>query len=260
MNINYLENCKYNESIFSVTGYTEDNYIKFDKVLINPLYKFIEEKIDTIYISELCSNYIAELNSLCLKKDSDIVSGNPLTILEVNHSTEGTLEFIYLNSLETNSYLSNIQEISIELSKNLLSILENNRESLETILESKITEMLKFNYTPIEKNIIDILGISLNPDNDNINISIMSYSPLVNNSSRFDESVDTILLDIVSKIQGYLNTDNFFLIKEPTMIIKLGISTEGDYYLKTNESLVSAVNNETLEEIKNILIKTYELL
>lgn len=263
MLVRYLYNC--NDSIFDVVGAKIGNDIKCSTLLINPLCRFINNEDDSKLLNKEIQEYTEFLNTLIINKnidiDAEILENHAYFLFGTKDNGENNISFAYSELFKiSEDDLEILIEKSINLSKTITSTINNNREDIETNLEADITEMLIFNHAPLEDGVAEVFGVVLIPQEDNLpNFTIKCYCD-PNNQIDNTELITTMFDTLVPEIAVDLKSYNFFMLTEPTTIIKLGISTNGEYLISTNDVLINQLDENKLNFIKTILVETYESL
>lgn len=262
MRIKYLE--KSNNTLFHAIARKTTNSIECHTILINPLCRFIDNEADSQFLINATADYSNKLESLDIREhqNSKLIDEQDYIIFGVCQSDNNELQFIYSEEFEISSNdLMEVNKNSIELANILISILSANEESIEKHLEEEITEMIKYNYTPLQEGVAEVFGVVLNSGgNDNIDLTVRYYSDPEHTKPDNNSILMNMMDELVPKIAEYLKTYNFFMIHEPITIIKLGLSTSGDYIIDTNSILLNNIETSTLNEIKDLLSRTYEIL
>ena len=263
MFVRYLYNC--NDSIFDVVGAKIGNNIKCSTLLINPLCRFVNNEDDSKLLNNEIQEYTDFLNSLTINEnldiDTEIFENHAYFLFGTKDNGENNVSFAYSELFKMDeNVLEILIEKSINLSKTITYIINNNREDIETNLETDITEMLTFNHSSLEDGVAEVFGVVLIPQEDNLpNFTIKYYCDP--NSQKDNTEIITSMFDtLVPEIAIDLKSYNFFMLTEPITIIKLGLSTSGEYSIHTNNALVNQLGEDKLNFIKTVLVETYESL
>lgn len=262
MHIKYLESCK--EMLFNVIAHKTSDGIKCHTVLINPLCRFIDNEADSQFLINATTDYSNRLELLKIKESSssDLVFEQDYIIFGVLQLDDNELHFIHSEEFELSKEdLKSVQENSIELAKILISTLNANNDNIEKYLEEEISEMIKYNYTPLQEGVAEVFGVVLTKgERDDVNLTVRYYS----NPERTNSNNNEILIDLFDKLVPMIASNfkvyNFFMIANPITIIKLGLSTSGEYVVDINHMLLNELEDNKLNDIKNLLSETYEVL
>lgn len=259
MQIKYLE--KYDNSIFDIVACKTDDGIKCNTIFINPLCRFIDDIDDSKYLTNAVSNYSEVLNSMSIREseDADLVYDQDYFIFGSIQSEQNEPQFTYSKEFSLNvEDLEKVKKKSLELANIILSTLDKNSESIDTLLEEEMTEMIQYNYTPIQESIVEVFGIVLTSTEENtLGLAVKYYAnddESLNNRTAISSMFEELLPTIIDDFKNY----NFFLVKEPVTVIKLGLLTNGDYIIDTNHVLLKELNEIKQSKIKNLLVETYE--
>lgn len=262
MRIKYLENC--NNKVFDVIARKTDKGIQYNYILINPLYRYINNKEDSQFLINSMTSYSELLESFEIKEssDSNLLLNQDYFTFGVIESDEGYIQFVYSEDFTLHSEdLKNIQNRSIDLANVLLSVLNANEENINKYLEEEMTEMLTYNYNPIKEGVAEVFGIVLLPnDEGDFSLAVKYYSDSNHEEVANKEIIINMFDELVPIIMDAFKNYNFFMVKEPVTIIKLGISTDANYLVDSNSVLLKNLDGEKENKVKNILIKTYECL
>lgn len=262
MRIKYLETSK--ETLFNVIAHKIDDKIECHTILINPLCRFIDNEEDSQFLINATTDYSNKLELLNIKENlnSDLVLEQDYIIFGVTQSQDNKLQFIYSEEFELlENDLKSVQKNSIELANIIISALNANSENIEKYLEEEMIEMLEYNYAPLKKDVIEVFGIVLTSgESDNINLSVKYYSDPEHKKESDNELLLNLLNNVVPVISNEFKTYNFFMLTEPTTIIRLGVSTSGEYIIDTNHILLNTLDEYKLNLIKDLISQTYELL
>lgn len=262
MRIKYLENST--SVLFNVIAHKASNGIKCHTVLINPLCRFIDDEADSQFLINATSDYSDKLELLKIKENSNsnIISEQDYIIFGVSQSDNNELQFIYSEEFEINEEdLKTAQKNSIELANIIISALSANEKNIEAYLEEELTEMIEYNYTPLQDGVVEVFGVVLIAgEEDNINLSVRYYSDPEHKKPDNNTILVNMLDKLVPIIADKLKTYNFFMITEPVTIIRLGLSTSGEYIIDTNHILLNKLEDNKLNDIKKLLSTTYEIL
>lgn len=263
MFVRYLYNC--NNSIFDVVGAKIENDTKCSTLLINPLCRFINNEDDSKLLNNEIQEYTEFLNNLTINEnldiDTEIFENHAYFLFGTKDNGENNISFAYSELFKiSESDLEILIEKSINLSKTITSTINNNREDIETNLETDITEMLTFNHAPLKDGVAEVFGIVLIPQEDNLPNFTIKYYCDPNNQTDNTEIITSMFDTLVPEIAMDLKSYNFFMLTEPITIIKLGLSTSGEYLIKTNDALVNQLDEDKLNFIKTVLVETYESL
>lgn len=259
MQIKYLE--KYDNGIFDIVACKTDDGIKCNTIFINPLCRFLDDADDSKYLVNAISNYSEVLESISIREseDADLVFDQDYFIFGSIQSEENDSQFTYSKEFVLNiEDLEKVKKKSLELADIILSTLSKNSETIDNLLEDEMTEMIQYNYTPIQEGIIEVFGIVLTSTEENtLGLAVKYYAnddKSLNNRTAISNMFEELLPTIIDDFKNY----NFFLVTEPVTIIKLGLLTNGDYVINTNHILLKDLNEAKQTKIKNLLIETYE--
>lgn len=262
MRIKYLESSK--ETLFNAIACKTSEGIKCHTILINPLCRFIDNEEDSQFLINATTDYSNKLELLKIKEssNSDLIFEQDYIIFGVLQSNNNELQFIYSEEFElSKDDLKTVQESSIELANILISTLRANSDNVEKFLEQEITEMIEYNYTPLQEGVAEVFGIVLTSgESDSINLTVRYYSDPENKKPNNNEILVNLLDRLVPIIANEFKTYNFFMLTEPVTIIKLGLSTSGEYIVDTNHILLNNLEDNKLNDIKDLISETYELL
>lgn len=262
MFIKYLNNC--NNSIFEVIGRKIDNNIVCTALLINPLCRFISNKEDLDALNTHIDEYRELLADINIEfKNEDILNGQDYFLFGVLDNGDNNISFAYSELFNVEDFqLAELQKKSIEMSRILNSTINKNQKDIESNLECKITEMLSYNYSPLEDGVAEVFGVVLIPEeNSEIpSFTVKYYLDPNNQNPNAGELITNMFDTLVPEIAMDLKVYNFFMLTEPTTVIKLGISTTGEYVIDTNNILINDLSENKLNTVKEILVKTYEQL
>ena len=121
--------------------------------------------------------------------------------------------------------------------------------------------MIKFNYSSLDEGVAEVFSLILVPGEDNIpEFSARYYGDPENQKDNDGDIIENMFDKLVPVIITNLNASNFFILREPIVTIKLGLSTSGEYIVTTNDSLLSNLSEEQVNIVQDILVKTYETL
>lgn len=262
MNISYLYNC--DETIFEVIIKKEVNGINFDTLFINPLCRFISNKEDLELLDSSLNEYIKTITSVSVYENdnSSLIENQTYFLAGTLDGGDNTISFAYSEEFTINSDDFNlIQSSSINLSKIITSVLNKNQENIKENLELEMEKMIKFNYSSLDEGVAEIFSLILVPGEDNIpEFSARYYGDPENQKNNDADIIENMFDKLVPVIITNLNTSNFFILREPIVTIKLGLSTSGEYIVTTNDSLLSNLSEEQVNIVQDILVKTYETL
>lgn len=258
MNIGYLNTL--DSSIFEIICRCDSNKkIELELVLLTPMIRFIDNEDYTRMVIENIENYIKELNSIniSLKESEEFALNEDYFLLGVNSLEDNKFGFRYSESFNIEqSDLENLKNRGFKLADILLSTMEFDSDNIKNNIEKELSQILRLNYNPIEDGVTDILGVCLDKDElDNCNLSLISYNGKIEKDVA-DKFFNLSMYLIESNIKNF----NLFLIDNPTIIIKLGISTTGEYKLDLNESLLFDFSEEEKNELKENLISVFDTI
>lgn len=262
MKIQYLQNLDGN--IFDIIGNKSSEGIKINTILINPLCRFIDNEANSQFLINATSNYMNKLSNIKIVEETDnvITAEENHFIFGVIKTDDGVLQFNYSELFSfSNDDFDFIKNKSIELAEILIAVLRESETSIIENLELELTEMMEYNYVPIDEGVVEILGVVINNhDNNSIDLTARYYASDKSNDGAKDNVISSMFNELYPLISDSLKTYNLFFVNEPITIIKLGLSQDGEYLIDTNASLLTSLDDSTLQQIKDILLKTYELL
>lgn len=259
MSMYYLDEC--NDSIFDIIVCKKENKIELDSILINPLFNFIDNVEDSQSIINESKSYFELLKSFELKEniDSNLILNQKYFSFGISFSEYDDIHFRYSEEFMFNpNEFETIHLESIKLGKKLNSILNSNKSIIESHLEKDIEDIISYNNQPIGPGIAEVFGIVLMPNDNSFDLSTIHYSCQESLNAYNNIAISEMFNKVAPIICNYFKYNKFFIIKEPVTIIKLGISTSGDYAISFNTNLLFDLNEEDLESILFDLIRTYE--
>ena len=256
MNIGYLNEA--NSNVFEVICRCLPNKtISLEYILLTPIIRFIDNEEFTKFILEELDTYSKNINSLDIKikNSEELICDSEYFLTGIDSLESGEFAVKYSESfLISKEDLEKLREYNIQLAKVLTSTIEFDSENIKKLIETELTDALRLNYHPIDNGVTDIIGVTLKKSEiDNYYLSMKSYMGEINNTL-IDKFFNLSLYIIESKIKNF----NLFLVNEDTVIIKLGLSTSGEYIIDINEALLYQFNEEELKEIKDNLISIFE--
>lgn len=262
MRIKYLEKSK--GTLFNAIAHKTSDGIRCHTILINPLCRFIDNEADSQFLINATTDYSNKLELLKINEssNSDLVFEQDYIIFGVSQSDNNELQFIYSEEFDLSQEdLKEVHKDSIELAKILISTLSANEENIEKYLEEELSEMIEYNYTPLQEGVAEVFGVILTAgEYDNISLTVRYYSDPEHKKPNNNAILVNMLDKLVPIIANEFKTYNFFMLTEPVAIIKLGLSTSGEYMINTNDILLNNLEDNKLDDIKNLLSETYELL
>ena len=262
MFIKYLNNC--NNSIFEVIGRKVDNNIVCTALLINPLCRFISNKEDVEELNKYIDEYRELLADITIEfNNEEILNNQDYFLFGVLDNGDNNISFAYSESFDVVDFqLAEVQRKSIDMSKVLTSIINKNQKDIESNLESTITDMLLYNSASLENGVAEVFGVVLIPEenSDIPSFTVKYYSDPNNQKPHISELITKMFDTLVPEIAMDLKLYNFFMLTEPVTVIKLGLSTTGEYIVDTNSVLINNLTEDKLKVVKDILVETYEKL
>lgn len=257
MNIQYLDD--QGSNIFEIIACKQNDRIECHTILLSPICRFIDSLDSSNHLISAISEYLNLINEMNIKEspNSELFSECNYFAFGVSEGEGDSLNFIYSEEFELDSEsMKTVQSKSIELAEIILSILANEEDTIQKYLEEELTELISFNYIPIEDGVAEVLGVVLEKTKENnFGISISSYSENID-SSLINDMFSKLMPIIEPKLRNY----NFFLVTEPVVLIKLGVSTAGEYMIDTNNILMDSLNELELPQVKSLLVETFEKL